>query len=120
MRHQREQVGRQQTGAGAKSGWGRSGLYGVRAWRQQDQEPVAGHVCGEEGREIPFGNLPACQKHIELCEIIETIRKKHMRLMSVGSITLDCCAGQSNLSELARVCELSRTTGYKYINLLEG
>ena len=28
--------------------------------------------------------------------------------------------GQLNISELARVCDLSRTTGYKYIGLLEG
>ena len=29
-------------------------------------------------------------------------------------------AGQLNVSELARVCDLSRTTTYKYIGLLEG
>ena len=29
-------------------------------------------------------------------------------------------AGQLNVSELARVCALSRTTTYKYIGLLEG
>ena len=28
--------------------------------------------------------------------------------------------GQLNISELARVCDLSRTTVYKYIGLLEG
>ena len=28
--------------------------------------------------------------------------------------------GQLNVSELARVCDLSRTTVYKYISLLEG
>ena len=28
--------------------------------------------------------------------------------------------GQLNVSELARVCDLSRTTVYKYIGLLEG
>lgn len=27
--------------------------------------------------------------------------------------------GQLNVSELARVCNISRTTAYKYINLLE-
>ena len=27
--------------------------------------------------------------------------------------------GQLNVSELARVCHISRTTAYKYINLLE-
>ena len=122
----------------------------------------------------------------QLCEIIETIRSKHLRLVIVGSITVDCSNGeidpmtnafiqmsgvfaelelriirervrsgmanakakgakigrpqatvdnipavflrhypafknkQLNVSELARVCDLSRTTVYKYIDLLEG
>ena len=121
----------------------------------------------------------------QLCEIIERIREKRLRLVIVGSITLDCRDGQAdpmseaflqmagvfsqlelamirarvksgmanaaakgarigrpqitadnipatflrhypsykkgqlNVSELARVCELSRTTVYKYIDLLE-
>ena len=121
----------------------------------------------------------------QLCEIIEVIREKHLRLVIVGSITLDCRNGQAdpmseaflqmagvfsqlelamirsrvrsgmenarakgkqigrpqvtvenipatflrhypaykkgqlNVSELARVCDISRTTAYKYINLLE-
>lgn len=122
----------------------------------------------------------------QLCEIIDTVQEKHLRLMIVGSITLDCRNGQAdpmseaflqmagvfsqlelamirsrvrsgmanarakgkqigrpqitvdnlpsgflrhypayksgrlNISELARVCDLSRTTIYKYIDLLEG
>ena len=122
----------------------------------------------------------------QLCEIIEVIRAKHLRLEIVGSITVDCSNGeidpmtnafiqmsgvfaelelriirervrsgmanakakgakigrpqataddipavflrhypafkqkQLNVSELARVCDLSRTTIYKYIDLLEG
>ena len=122
----------------------------------------------------------------QLCEIIEVVREKHLRLVIVGSITLDCRGGQAdpmseaflqmagvfsqlelamirsrvrsgmanarakgkqigrpqitaqdlpatflrhypayqkgqlNVSELARVCDLSRTTVYKYIGLLEG
>ena len=122
----------------------------------------------------------------QLCEIIEIIRAKHLRLVIVGSITLDCRNGQAdpmseaflqmagvfsqlelsmirarvrsgmenakakgkqigrpqvtaddvpsgflrhypaykrgqlNVSELARVCNISRTTAYKYIGLLEG
>ena len=122
----------------------------------------------------------------QLCEIIEIIREKHLRLVIVGRITLDCRnghpdpmseaflqmagvfsqlelamirsrvrsgmenarakgrqigrpqitvddlpsgflrhypaykSGQLNISELARVCDLSRTTIYKYIELLEG
>ena len=122
----------------------------------------------------------------QLCEIIETIKAKRLRLVIVGSITVDCSNGQIdpmtnafiqmsgvfaelevriirervrsgmanakakgakigrpqataddipavflrhypafknkqlNVSELARVCDLSRTTVYKYISLLEG
>ena len=121
----------------------------------------------------------------QLCEIIDLIREKHLQLVIVGSITLDCRNGhadpmseaflqmagvfsqlelamirervrsgmanarakgrqigrpqvgredipatflrhypaykskQLNVSELARVCDLSRTTVYKYISLLE-
>ena len=121
----------------------------------------------------------------QLCEIIEKIREKRLRLVIVGSITLDCREGradpmseavlkmagvfsqlelamirervrsgmanakakgkqigrprlaiddlpanflrhypaykigQLNVSELARVCDLSRTTTYKYIDLIE-
>ena len=122
----------------------------------------------------------------QLCEIIDKVREKRLRLVIVGSITLDCREGradpmseaflqmagvfsqlelamirervrsgmanakakgkqigrprftvedipanfirhyptykkgQLNVSELARVCDLSRTTVYKYIGLLEG
>ena len=121
----------------------------------------------------------------QLCEIIEIVRAKHLRLVIVGSITLDCRNGQAdpmseaflqmagvfsqlelsmirarvrsgmenakakgkkigrpqvtaddvpsgflrhypafkrgqlNVSELARVCNISRTTAYKYIGLWE-
>ncbi len=121
----------------------------------------------------------------QLCQIIDTVRDKCLRLQILGSITLDCRMGQIdpmseaflqmagvfsqlelamirarvksgmanaaakgakigrpqvgkddiptvflrhypayksgslNLSELARVCDLSRTTVYKYISLLE-
>ena len=121
----------------------------------------------------------------QLCDIIDLVKQRHLRLVIVGSITLDCRAGQAdpmseaflqmagvfsqlelamirarvksgmanakakgakigrpllttddiptiflrhysaykkgqlNLSELARVCKLSRTTVYKYISFLE-
>ena len=121
----------------------------------------------------------------QLCEIIERVREKRLRLVIVGSITLDCRSGQAdpmseaflqmagvfsqlelamirsrvrsgmenakakgkqigrpqvnkedipasflrhypahkngqlNISELARVCDISRTTAYKYIRILE-
>jgi len=121
----------------------------------------------------------------QLCEIIEYVRERCLRLVIVGSITLDCRNGQAdpmseaflqmagvfsqlelamirarvrsgmanakakgaqigrpqttiddipasflrhynaykkgqlNVSELARVCDISRTTTYKYIDLLE-
>ena len=122
----------------------------------------------------------------QLCEIIEIVRQKYLRLVIVGSITLDCRNGQAdpmseaflqmagvfsqlelsmirarvrsgmenakakgkqigrpqvtaddvpsgflrhypaykrgqlNVSELARVCNISRATAYKYIGLLKG
>ena len=122
----------------------------------------------------------------QLCEIIETVKDKCLRLSIVGSICVDCTSGQidpmtnafiqisgvfaelelriirdrvrsgmanarakgrkigrpqvtvddipasflrhypafkagrMNLSELARICDLSRTTAYKYVGLLEG
>lgn len=121
----------------------------------------------------------------QLCEIIDIIRDKHLRLVIIGSITLDCRNGKSdpmseaflqmagvfsqlelamirarvrsgmenarakganigrpqvkkddipavflrhypslksgnlNVSELAGVCNMSRTTVYKYVSLLE-
>ena len=121
----------------------------------------------------------------QLCEIIERVREKRLRLVIAGSITLDCRSGQAdpmseaflqmagvfsqlelamirsrvrsgmenarakgrqigrpqvskedipaaflrhypahkngqlNISELARVCDISRTTVYKYLGLLE-
>jgi DNA invertase Pin-like site-specific DNA recombinase len=121
----------------------------------------------------------------QLCEIIETVKEKHLRLSIVGSISVDCTSGQidpmtnafiqisgvfaelelriirervrsgmanakakgrrigrphvtvddipssflrhypsykagkMNLSELARICDLSRPTVYKYINMIE-
>lgn len=122
----------------------------------------------------------------QLCDIIDIVKQRNLRLVIVGSITLDCRTrqadpmseaflqmagvfsqlelamirarvksgmanakakgakigrppmttedipsvflrhypsykkGQLNVSELARVCELSRTTVYKYISLMEG
>ena len=122
----------------------------------------------------------------QLCEIIDLVREKRLRLVILGSITLDCREGKAdpmseaflqmagvfsqlelamirsrvrsgmanakakgkrigrpqvgkedipanflrhypafkngtlNVSELARVCDLSRTTVYKYLSLLEG
>ena len=122
----------------------------------------------------------------QLCEIIDRVRENRLRLVIVGSITLDCREGradpmseaflqmagvfsqlelamirervrsgmanakakgkqigrprlvmedlpanflrhypaykngQLNISELARVCDLSRTTAYKYISVIEG
>ena len=121
----------------------------------------------------------------QLCEIIEVIRSKHLRLMIVGSVTIDCrngeldamsaaflqmagvfselelqmirarvksgmanakargakvgrpkltkedipvlfykhypayAAGKMNITELARVCDLSRPTVYKYLKMMK-
>ena len=120
----------------------------------------------------------------QLCEIIEVIRSKHLRLMIVGSVTIDCrngeldamsaaflqmagvfselelqmirarvksgmanakargakvgrpkltkedipalfykhypayAAGKMNITELARICDLSRPTVYKYLKMV--
>ena len=127
-----------------------------------------------------------CRSTKQLCEIIDTIRDKHLRLIITGSITMDCRdgemdpmteaflliagvfaqlelsmirsrvrsgmanakakgkqigrppiseetipdtffryynkykTGEINLSELARLSKLSRSTAYRYINILEG
>ena len=140
----------------------------------------------EEGDTIITLEVPRLARSTkQLCEIIEIIREKKLRLIIKGSITLDCREGQAdplseaflqmagvfsqlelaiirqrvksgmenakakgakigrpqttkadipsaflrhypayksgslNLSELARVCDISRNTAYKYISLLE-
>lgn len=140
----------------------------------------------EAGDSIVVLEVPRLARSTQqLCEIIDIIRQKKLRLVIVGSITLDCRDGhadpmseaflqmagvfsqlelamirervrsgmanakakgrqigrpqitkddipavffrhypaykngQLNISELARVCDLSRTTVYKYISLLE-
>nr|QGT50977.1 resolvase [uncultured Firmicutes bacterium] len=140
----------------------------------------------KEGDSIITLEVPRLARSTQqLCEIIDVVRDKRLRLVIVGSITLDCRGGQTdpmseaflqmagvfsqlelamirarvrsgmenarakginigrpqvtaddippvflrhypsfksgklNISELARVCALSRTTVYKYISLLE-
>lgn len=140
----------------------------------------------QEGDTIVVLEVPRLARSTQqLCQIIDTIRDKKLRLEIVGSITLDCRCGRAdpmseaflqmagvfsqlelamirervksgmanakakgarigrpqktvedvpssflrhypayksgslNVSELARVCDMSRTTAYKYINLLE-
>ena len=140
----------------------------------------------EEGDSIITLEVPRLARSTkQLCEIIDVVRAKHLRLTIVGSITMDCRkghadpmteaflqmagvfsqlelsmirarvrsgmanaaakgakigrprvtasevpplflrhypaykAGNLNVSELARVCELSRTTVYKYLEILE-
>ena len=140
----------------------------------------------QEGDSIITLEVPRLARSTQqLCEIIDLVREKHLRLVIVGSITLDCrngkCdpmseaflqmagvfsqlelamirarvrsgmenarakgasigrpqvtkedipatflrhypalkSGNLNVSELARVCDMSRTTVYKYISLLE-
>ena len=144
-------------------------------------------AAAKEGDSIITLEVPRLARSTQqLCEIIDLVRDKHLRLVIIGSITLDCRdgqpdpmseaflqmagvfsqlelamirarvrsgmanakakgarigrpqmtledlppvflrhypaykAGQFNLTELARVCNLSRTTIYKYIGLLEG
>ena len=140
----------------------------------------------EAGDTIITLEVPRLARSIQqLCESIDTVREKRLRLVIVGRITLDCREGradpmseaflqmagvfsqlelamirtrvrsgmanakakgkhigrpqvtsdnipaiflrhypafkngQLNVSELARVCDLSRTTVYKYLSLLE-
>ena len=140
----------------------------------------------QEGDTIVVLEVPRLARSTQqLCQIIDIIRDKKLRLEIVGSITLDCRSGKAdpmseaflqmagvfsqlelamirervksgmanakakgarigrpqktvedvpssflrhypaykagslNVSELARVCDMSRTTVYKYINLLE-
>ena len=140
----------------------------------------------QEGDSIITLEVPRLARSTkQLCEIIDVIRAKHLRLTIVGSITMDCRRGHAdpmteaflqmagvfsqlelsmirarvrsgmanaaakgakigrprvtldevpliflrhypayksgnlNVSELARVCELSRTTVYKYLQILE-
>lgn len=151
---------------------------------KQQQETMFEHaVAGDTIITLEVPRLARSTK--QLCEIIDFVREKHLRLVIVGSITLDCRdghadpmseaflqmagvfsqlelamirarvrsgmanakakgvkigrpqatvddipsgflrhypsykAGNLNLSDLARVCDLSRTTVYKYIDLLE-
>lgn len=140
----------------------------------------------QEGDSIITLEVPRLARSTkQLCDIIDVIRAKHLRLTIVGSITMDCRkghadpmteaflqmagvfsqlelsmirarvrsgmanaaakgakigrphmtldevppiflrhypaykAGTLNVSELARVCELSRTTVYKYLQMIE-
>ena len=140
----------------------------------------------QEGDTIITLEVPRLARSIkQLCEIIEIINAKHLRLVIVGSITMDCRNGHAdpmteaflqmagvfsqlelamirarvksgmanarakgaligrprttvddvppvflrhypayrngklNVSELSRVCNISRTTAYKYLSLLQ-
>ena len=44
------------------------------------------------GRAEPDGGLISRSTH-QLCEILETVKQKHLRLIIVGSITVDCRSG---------------------------
>lgn len=151
------------------------GSYGIS---EQALNPRTASLCRKSPR--------LARSTQQLCEIIDLVREKRLRLVIVGSITLDCREGradpvseaflqmagvfsqlelamirtrvrsgmanakakgkqigrpqvtadsipaiflrhypaykngQFNVSELARVCDLSRTTVYKYLSLLEG
>lgn len=140
-------------------------------------------VAGDEILTLEVSRLARSTK--QLCEIIEKVKEKHLRLSIVGSICVDCTNGEidpmtnafiqmsgvfaelelriirervrsgmqnakakgrrigrpqttsedipaaflkhypaykakkMNLSELARICDLSRTTVYKYISIVE-
>ena len=154
--------------------------------RKQKSQQAQMFADAEAGDTILVLEVPRLARSTQqLCEIIEIIREKRLRLVILGSITLDCREGKAdpmseaflqmagvfsqlelamirsrvrsgmanakakgkrigrpqvgkedipanflrhypafksgtlNVSELARVCDLSRTTVYKYIELLE-
>lgn len=158
--------------------------HGDAKVKSQQAQMFAGAAPGDSIIVLEVSRLARSTQ--QLCEIIDTVREKHLRLVIVGSITLDCRSGQAdpmseaflqmagvfsqlelamirarvrsgmenarakgrhigrpqvgkedipaaflrhypayknkqlNVSELARVCDISRTTAYKYIGLLEG
>ncbi len=157
--------------------------HGDAKIKSQQAQMFAGAAPGDSIIVLEVSRLARSTQ--QLCEIIDIVREKHLRLVIVGSITLDCRSGQAdpmseaflqmagvfsqlelamirarvrsgmenarakgrrigrpqvgkedipaaflrhypaykskqlNVSELARVCDLSRTTVYKYISLLE-
>ena len=157
--------------------------HGDAAVKQQLSGLLLNAEAGDEILTLEVSRLARSTK--QLCEIIEIVKEKRLRLSILGSITVDCRngqidpmtnafiqmsgvfaelelriirervrsgmanakakgakigrpratadtippifyrhypafqSGQLNLSEFARVCDLSRTTIYKYISLLE-
>ncbi len=157
--------------------------HGDSAVKQQLSDLLETAAAGDEILTLEVSRLARSTK--QLCEIIELVKDKRLKLSIVGSITVDCRNGQIdpmtnafiqmsgvfaelelriirervrsgmanakakgvkigrpqatkdgipaifykhypafvqgnlNISELARVCDLSRTTIYKYISLLE-
>jgi DNA invertase Pin-like site-specific DNA recombinase len=158
--------------------------HGDSKIKSQQQAMLAAAEAGDTIITLEVPRLARSTK--QLCEIIEIIREKHLRLVILGSITLDCRTGQAdpmseaflqmagvfsqlelamirsrvrsgmanarakgavigrprmeasdipaifmrhyaaykrrelNVSELARVCGISRGTVYKYMGMLEG
>ena len=158
--------------------------HGDAAVKQQLSDLLENAAAGDEILTLEVSRLARSTK--QLCEIIELVKDKRLKLSIVGSITVDCRNGQIdpmtnafiqmsgvfaelelriirervrsgmanakakgvkigrpqatkddipaifykhypafvqgnlNISELARVCDLSRTTIYKYLNLLDG
>lgn len=157
--------------------------HGDAAVKQQLSDLLETAAAGDEILTLEVSRLARSTK--QLCEIIEIVKDKRLKLSIVGSITVDCRNGQIdpmtnafiqmsgvfaelelriirervrsgmanakakgvkigrpqatkddipaifykhypafvqgnlNISELARVCDLSRTTIYKYIDLLK-
>ena len=158
--------------------------HGDAAVKQQLSDLLETAAAGDEILTLEVSRLARSTK--QLCEIIELVKDKRLKLSIVGSITVDCRNGQIdpmtnafiqmsgvfaelelriirervrsgmanakakgvkigrpqatkddiptifykhypsfvqgnlNISEFARVCDLSRTTIYKYLNLLDG
>lgn len=157
--------------------------HGDAVVKEQLSDLLLNAAAGDEILTLEVSRLARSTK--QLCEIIETVKEKRLRLSIVGSITVDCRDGQIdpitnafiqmsgvfaelelriirervrsgmanakakgvaigrpqttkddipaifykhypafaqgnlNISEFARVCQMSRTTIYKYIDLLK-
>ena len=158
--------------------------HGDAAVKKQLSELFAIVVAGDTIIVLEVPRLARSTK--QLCEIVELVKQKQIKLIIVGSITIDCTqgrldpmsnafiqmsgvfaelelgmirervksgmanakakgvkigrppltkddipaifyrhypayvSGELNVSELARVCDMSRTTVYKYIEVIEG
>ena len=62
---------------------------------------------------------------LQFCEIMETVKQKHLQLVVIGSITVDCRNGEMDpmsaafLQMASIFSELEKSILYKYLRLLD-